>query len=178
MQNDIKKNIKKKNGYVFWITGLSGAGKTSVAKLIKNEIQEIYGQTIIINGDDLRNIFKFQTYTKNERLKLAYSYSNFCEFISRQGINIIFTVVGLFNKIHKYNRKKIQNYIEVYIKTNVRQIIKFKKKKIYKYKKNIVGLDIKAEFPKSADIVVVNNFKKELKQISKIIIKKVRSLKN
>jgi len=86
--------------------------------------------------------------------------------------------VNLFNKIHKYNRKKIQNYIEVYIKTNVRQIIKFKKKKIYKYKKNIVGLDIKAEFPKSADIVVVNNFKKELKQISKIIIKKVRSLKN
>ena len=121
--------MKKNNGYIFWITGLSGAGKTSLAKLIKKKIEFDYGKTILLNGDDLREIFKFNTYSKNERKKLALSYSRLCLFLSKQGFNVIFTVVGLFHEIHKFNRKFLKNYLEIFIKSDVKKIISMKKKK-------------------------------------------------
>ena len=49
-----KKNKNNNKGFVIWITGLSGSGKTTVAKKIKKKIIEQLGPTVLINGDDLR----------------------------------------------------------------------------------------------------------------------------
>ena len=49
----------KKKGILFWITGLSGSGKTSIAKKIKKKITYLYGPTLELSGDNLRKIFKF-----------------------------------------------------------------------------------------------------------------------
>ena len=54
----------------------------------------------------------------------------------------------MFHKIRKYNIKNIENYFEIYIKSDLKKIIKLKKKN-YTIKKNIVGLDLKPEFPKT-----------------------------
>ena len=56
----------KKKGIVFWITGLSGSGKSTIAKYIKKKVEKKYGNTIIINGDDIRKIFNFQNYELKE----------------------------------------------------------------------------------------------------------------
>ena len=43
-------------GILFWITGLSGSGKTSLAKKIFPIIKKKYGPTVHLDGDSLRNI--------------------------------------------------------------------------------------------------------------------------
>ena len=54
----MKKIILKKNhGILFWITGLSGSGKTGVSKKIVSSIRKDYGKTIVLSGDEIRNIF-------------------------------------------------------------------------------------------------------------------------
>ena len=45
-----------------------------------------------------------------------------------------------------------------------------------KFKKNIVGLDIKAEFPKKPHIVIENNFNKRIDQLSDELISKIKKL--
>ena len=98
--------MKKKNknkGVLIWITGLSGAGKTSLANQIKKKIKVNYGPTLLINGDDLRKIFKLNKYDKSSRLKYVKQYSELVRFITNQGINVIFTVVGLFDSIRNWN---------------------------------------------------------------------------
>ena len=50
--------ISKKKGILFWITGLSGSGKTAIAKKIQKKISHLYGPTIEISGDDFRKIFE------------------------------------------------------------------------------------------------------------------------
>ena len=164
--------INKKKGILFWITGLSGSGKTSVGKKVYKKISKKYGKTILLNGDDLRKIFNLKKFSYNERYKIALSYSKFCENIINQKINIIFTTVSMFNKVREYNKKKIENYVEIYIATNIKDIIKNNKKKIYKIrnKKNIVGLDIKFEKPKSPTIKINNDFNTNINDLSKKLI--------
>ena len=73
--------------------------------------------------------------------------------------------------------KKIDNYVEIYIKADIHKIIKFKKKTTYlKYKKNIVGLDIKAEFPTNPHITINNDFKRSTDELARELLIKLKNL--
>jgi len=174
----MKKKINKNKGILFWVTGLSGSGKTIISKKIKNDIDTYYGQTLLVSGDDLRKIFKFNKYTAIERKVLGKYYCNYAKFITNQGINLIFAVVGMRDSTRSWNRKNITNYLEVYIKSDIKTIIKAKKKKIYHRKNSgdIVGIDIKSELPKKADITINNNFKKSPNILAKELVKKIRQI--
>ena len=176
--NKMKKKINKNKGILFWITGLSGSGKTVLAEKIKKDITKKYGPTLLVSGDDLRKIFKFNKYTAKERKVLGKYYCNFAKFITNQKINLIFAVVGMRDSTRYWNRKNINNYLEIYIKTNIKTIINANKKKIY-HKKNsgdIVGINIKPELPKKADITINNNFEKSIEVLSKELVRKIRAI--
>ena len=172
--------MKKKNknkGVVFWITGLPGSGKTTIAKKIKKQIEKNFGKTVLFSGDDLRKILKLKDYNKKKRYEYARIYSNLVKQISNQNINVIIATVALFRKIHKLNKQNIENYCEIFIKFNINNIIKNKKKNLYfKNKKNLVGLDIKPEYPIKPHIEVINNFADSTDKISKKILGKVNFL--
>ncbi len=172
-----KIRLNKKKGILFWITGLSGSGKTSIAKLIKKDIVEKYGPTIVLSGDDLRKIFKLNKYDRLSRLEYGLKFSNFCKKITNQKINVIFAVVGMFDEIRSQNKKNIQNYVEIFIQSNLKKIIKKRKKKIYHNGiTNIVGLDIKPELPKKPNLIIKNDFKKRLENLSKKIILEISKI--
>ena len=166
--------MKKNKGILFWITGLSGSGKTSIAEKIKHQISKNYGPTLTISGDDLRKLFGYNKFSKKARLLYALSYSKFCKHVTDQGINVIISTVSLFHIVREWNRKNIKNYFEIYIKADIAKIIERKSKFFYKGNyKNIIGKNIKAEFPKRPDIIIENNFKKPLKGLSKDLLKKI-----
>ena len=123
------KKENRKKGILFWITGLSGSGKTTLGKAIHKDITKLYGPTIMISGDNLRKIFKLNGHKKEERLKLTNSYCQFAKYITNQKINIIFAVVSMFDKPRKWNKQNIKNYVEIYVKSNLKKIIRLRKKK-------------------------------------------------
>ena len=101
-------------------------------------------------------------------------FLDFAKFITDQKINLIFAVVGLIEKPKNSARKKIANFIEIYLKSDIKKIIKKGKKKLYKQKKNnIVGININPEFPKKADIVLINDYKKSIEILSKVLLNKI-----
>jgi len=166
--------MKKKIGKIFWITGLSGSGKSTIGEKLKTLIKNKYGKTIIIHGDDIRNIYKFKSYSKIQRLKLGKANSDLCKLFSEQGLNIIFTTVGLFHDLFEYNRNNLKNYTEIYIKTDIKKLLKNKKKFFYKIRtKNVWGLDLKPQFPKNSEIIIENNFDKSTTKLAQIIYEKI-----
>ena len=172
----LKKN--KNKGILFWITGLSGSGKTTIAKKIKKDIIQLYGPTLLVSGDNLRKIFNFNKYTYNERLSLSKKFCKFAKFITNQKINLIFASVGMMDSMRKWYRNNIDNYVEIFIKADLNKIIKLKRKKIYNNKKNgdVVGITIKPEFPKQPDIILNNDFKKSTNILSNNLIKKISKI--
>ena len=105
----MKKKINKNKGILFWVTGLSGSGKTVISEKIKKDISRYYGPTLLVSGDDLRKIFKFNKYTASERKVLGKYYCKYARFITNQKINLIFAVVGMRNLTREWNRMNISN---------------------------------------------------------------------
>ena len=173
----MKKKIKvdKKRGIVFWVTGLSGVGKTTISKELLPLLNEKFGKTILINGDDLREIFELKNYDKKSRIKYALQYSKLCQFLSNQNLNIIITVVGLFKYIHNWNRKNIKNYTEILIKSELDIIKANDKRKIYK-KKKVFGKDIVPQMPANPHISISNDFIKSQNYYANQIFKKINKL--
>ena len=172
--------INKNKGMLFWITGLSGSGKTTLGRKIKKDITKIYGPTIMISGDDIRKIFTLKGFEYNDRLAILKKYSLFAKYITDQKINIILAVVGMIEESRKWNRNNIDNYIEIYIKSSIKDIIKLNKKKIY-HKKNpgkLIGINIKPQYPKNPDIKMTNSFKNTTDQMAKKLITNIRKLLN
>ena len=168
------KKIKKNKGIVFWITGLSGSGKTTIAEKIKKKIISQYGASLTFSGDDLRKLFNYNQFSKEARLTYAMSYGKFCKYISDKNINVIFSTVSLFDEVRRWNRSNINNYIEIYIKSDIKKLMKKRQKFFYKGNyKNIVGKNLKAEFPKKPNITIKNDFTKPLNKLSKELIKKI-----
>ena len=170
--------LNKKKGIVFWITGLSGSGKTKIGQKIKNDIIKRYGPTILFSGDDIRNIFDFKKYSPQDRLKIVSHYSKLSQNISNQKINVIFCVVGLMHTIHNWNKKNIDNYIEIFVKSSINTVKKFSNKKIYKQKyiQNVVGFDIKPQYPKHPHIIINNNFGRPIDKLSKELLLKINKI--
>ena len=95
----MKKNNKK--GILFWITGLSGAGKTTISKQIYKKIKNEYGKTIIINGDDIRKIFELKGYDYKDRKKIGLQYSKLLKKITDQNVNVIFAGIVMVEEVRK-----------------------------------------------------------------------------
>ena len=164
--------LKKNKGILFWITGLPGSGKTSIAKLLHKRIEKIYGSSIIISGDEIRKDFNLKGYERKDRLKIGFMYSKLFRRIVNQNINVIFSGGALYEKIQNFNRKNINNYFEIFIDSN---FFKNKKiKRISKKSKNVVGINIKPEYPKNPNIRYYNNFNISLKSSSNIIFKLIQ----
>ena len=168
--------IKKKSGQVLWITGLPGSGKTSIAKKINYHLKKKNIKYFEISGDEIRKIFSFKKFDRKSRLEYAQFYSKLCKMLSDEGINIIISTVSLFHQVHRWNKKKINNYKEIYIKSKLDDIISQKKKKLYlnKKNKNLVSKNIKAEYPINPHIIIENKFDESVNSLSLKIIKKLK----
>jgi adenylylsulfate kinase-like enzyme len=169
----MKKKINRKKGILFWITGLSGSGKTTLAKKIFPMIKKKYGPTVLLDGDQCRKALDLQGFNYRDRLGNSKKYNNITKILTDQKINIVFSLVCLINKPRNWNRRNIDNYLEIFIDCDLKKIIKKNKKKTYKNNKNIVGIDIKPEFPKNPDIVIKNDFSTNTNLLAKQLIKKI-----
>jgi len=126
----------------------------------------------------MRKCFSLNKYDEKSRRIYAKKYSHFCNFLIKKDFNVIFSTVSLFHEVQALNRKKISNYMEIFIKSDINQLLK-KKKFFYKKKDSkIVGKNIKAEYPKKPDIIIKNNFKELLNLIKKELLIKIKKKLN
>ena len=118
-----KKNFNSQFGILFFITGLSGAGKSSLARMIKPYIQQKFGKTIIISSEKLRNFFKLKVFLR--KLEKIENNIKLLKYIISQKVNVIYDAIGMREILRKIKRKILKNYC--IIKSSANQTFKLKK---------------------------------------------------
>ena len=108
-------NVNKRGGLI-WITGYSGAGKTTVAEIVSRELKKEGFPILFLDGDDLRSIMgeKFG-HNIDDRKQLAYIYSRLCKRVCDNGINVVIATIAMFESVRIENRESNPCYLEVYL---------------------------------------------------------------
>ena len=150
-------------GDVFWITGLSGAGKTTIGKLFYEKLKEKYVNTVFLDGDTLREVFGNDLgYSDADRRKCAMRYAKLCDFFQRQGMNVICCTISMFDEIRQWNRVHIENYHEIYVKVSDETLHRRDQKGLYSRYQNgeemeLAGYQVGIELPQNPDLVLCND---------------------
>ncbi|EAI6045257.1 adenylyl-sulfate kinase, partial [Campylobacter jejuni] len=136
------------NGKVIWISGLAGAGKTTISQGLYKKFKEKYPHTILLDGDVIREILQEYGYSREARLMSAKKISSLCSFLAKNDIIVICATISLFEEIYLLNRNTIENYFEVFVDCPMEELILRDQKGLYSGAlkgeiKDVVGVDIK-----------------------------------
>lgn len=156
---------EKPKGNVYWITGLSGAGKTTIGKILYEKLMLMNKNVILWDGDTVRGVFKEpydEKYDYDSRKKGAFRDARVIKMISDQGVDIVICTIAMIHDVQEWNRCNIENYHEIYIECPMDVLEKRDQKKLYSgakqgMVKNVVGVDIVPEFPVNPDVHVMND---------------------
>ena len=148
---------------VIWILGLSGAGKSFLSTKLKKELNNDYGEFIILDGDVIRKVFDNDLgFSIKDRNINASRISKLAHFLSQNKVNVIVPVLSLFPDWLEWNRKNIKEYYEIYIDVPISILKERNNKNVYfkdgTVNKSVVGVDIEFIQPKNSDLKIVNSF--------------------
>jgi cytidine diphosphoramidate kinase len=149
--------------FLFWVTGLSGAGKSTLAGMMIERIRRSGRKVVHLDGDELRMpMVGSPRFDVGERRRLARQYARLCRLTVQAGENVICSTVSMFAEVRRENRESIARYVEIYLDTPLDVRRCRDRKGVYapitsgRSEGQVVGLDVRAELPDSADLVVTN----------------------
>lgn len=165
-----------KNGILYWITGLSGSGKTTIGNRLYYELKQEKENVVLLDGDLLKNIVGDELgYTENDRRKRAQKYAQICKMLTDQGIVVICCTIAMYDSVREWNRKNNKAYIEVFLDVPISVLVERDQKGIYtQYQRgeacNVAGMDILVEYPKTPNLVLKNDGSISIKEcVNKIL---------
>jgi adenylylsulfate kinase-like enzyme/phosphohistidine swiveling domain-containing protein len=153
----------EQNGRVYWITGLSGAGKTTLGVRLTQRLRQAGRPVIFLDGDKVRTaIAEDLGHPVEDRRRVALRNGRLCQLLSEQGTDVVCATISMFHEVQQWNRDNIPGYCEIYLCVPLAEIERRDAKRIYararlREVKNVVGVDIPAEEPKSPDLMLENH---------------------
>ena len=171
-------------GKVFWITGLSGAGKTTLALELVKRLRSEGFPVIFLDGDELREVFGAASFNEKNhgregRLALAMQYAHLCRVLAGQGFTVVIATISLFREVHQWNRQNLPGYFEIYLKVPIEELRRRDSKGIYKKFdageiQNVAGLDLQVDEPAKPDLLELFREKGTILQTVEQILKKMK----
>ena len=118
-------------GTVYFFTGLSGAGKTTIGGLFYQRLRARKENVILLDGDMIRPVFCEELgYSSTDRLKTAKRIFRVCKMLADQGIDVVCCSISLYEEVRSWNREHIEHYREIYIRVKRETLLARNQKKL------------------------------------------------
>jgi cytidine diphosphoramidate kinase len=149
---------------VIWITGLSGAGKSTIANEVVNHLLSTGQPCILLDGDKIRKAIDdpHVGYDPESRSTCARRISRLAQMLEQGNIWVVVATISLFKDIHSWNRSNLKDYIEVYVSVDLEVLRKRDSKGLYSRAEkgevsNVAGLHYQVQEPENPDLILENN---------------------
>lgn len=152
---------------VVWLTGLSGAGKSSIAQVLVDSLN-IRGNVVEwLDGDDIRKIFPSTGFDETSRIEHIKRVGFTASLLERHGVTVIVSLISPHRTARGFSRMLCQHFVEVYVDCPFEECAKRDPKGLYKKAlsgeiENFTGLDARYDPPEKPEIRIdttqVNNY--------------------
>jgi len=174
MWNYIKFGKKSKPSFVIWFTGLSGAGKTTIATEVYQELKKSELKIEYLDGDVIRSIFPKTGFTKEERNRHLGRVAFLASMLSKNGVSTVAAFISPYEESRKFARSLSEVFVEVYLSTPVEECERRDVKGLYKQARegkiqHFTGINDPYEPPQNPEISI-DTTNKSVFEAKKIII--------
>jgi adenylyl-sulfate kinase len=129
----------EQKGFTVWFTGLSGAGKSTIAEMLYHEFQARGMKTEILDGDVVRqNLSKGLGFSKEDRDTNILRIGFVAELLTRNGVATICCPISPYKETRDHVRAQIGAFVEVYVHATIDELSRNRDPKGL-YKKALAG---------------------------------------
>ena len=146
-------------GLTVWMTGLSGAGKTTIGEIVAQKLQQDGIRVEILDGDVIReSLSKGLGFSREDRFANIERIAYVAELLTKHGVIVIVPVISPYQEMRLNARRKIGKFIEVYVKAPLEVCERRDVKGLYKKARageiyGFTGIDDPYEEPIDPDLV-------------------------
>lgn len=168
-------------GFIIWLTGLPGAGKTTIAKNLAPKLSNLGLKVELFDGDEVRKQLSPDLgFTKQDRELHAKRVVYLAKLLAKHGIISIVSLISPYRTFREFARNELKDFVEVYVNTSLDTCIKRDPKGLYKKAmngeiKDLTGLQDIYEEPLNPE-VTVHTEKESVDECSEKIIKRLKEL--
>jgi adenylylsulfate kinase len=174
---EMRNKRNKHSSFVFWFTGLSGSGKSTIANKLEETLYENHFQTYTLDGDNIRGgINKGLSFTPQDRQENLRRIGEIAKIFVDAGVVTIASFVSPLEVDRKLVRDIVgkEDFIEIFVDTSLEECERRDVKGLYKKArageiKNFTGIDSPYENPLNPDIIIKTEFETEAEAVQKII---------
>ena len=151
-------------GIVIWLTGLSGAGKTTLAASLNQELTAIGHRIEILDGDEVReNLSRGLGFSKEDRDTNVRRIGFVARLLARNGVIVLASAISPYRQSRDDVRQSIESdgasFVEVFVRAPLAVLVERDVKGLYKKAlageiKNFTGVSDPYEEPLAPDVVV------------------------
>jgi adenylyl-sulfate kinase len=120
-------------GFTLWFTGMSGAGKSTMARSIEDRLRAHGAKVEVLDGDEVRTyLSKGLGFSKEDRDENIRRIGYVCELLSRNGVIAIAAAISPYRAVRDEVRARIPNFVEVYVECPLETLAARDVKGLYK----------------------------------------------
>ena len=144
---------------VIWFTGLSGAGKTTLAEKLVSYLKNSGVKCELLDGDTVRNIFPQTGFSKKDRDEHVKRMGFLASMLERNGVTVVASFISPYRESRDFLIKMCKNFIEVYVATSLETCEKRDVKGLYKKARkgeitSFTGIDDPYEPPLNSELTI------------------------
>ena len=166
-------------GFTIWLTGLSGAGKTTVADALAALLQKRGIRVEVLDGDEVRtNLSKGLGFSKEDRDTNIRRIGYVARLLSRNGVAVIAAAISPYRSVRDEVRAQIEAegtpFVEVFVKAPIETLLERDVKGLYRKAlageiEHFTGISDPYEEPLSPELVIKSDSEAVEESVHKVL---------
>lgn len=162
-------------GFTVWLTGLSGAGKSTIARMLSAQLEERGYLVDVLDGDEVRtHLSKGLGFSREDRDTNIARIAFVAALLVRHGAAVITAAISPYAEARDQARARIGNFVEVYVRCSLDELVRRDVKGLYLKAmsgeiQHFTGVSDPYEEPQAPEVVVDTEHGSAEQSVAKVL---------